>query len=106
LAFGGSDEINPGLLKAEQEMRVAAEPINLRNDQLGTIQAARFKRLRQHWAVIVLAALDFDELLDQLPSDAVEVTIYSRPLRFQATVGMAQVQPQALRFVPIEGIFC
>ena len=86
-----SDEINAGLLKAKQEMRVTAEAVDLGDDQLGTVQPARFERLRQHRAIIVLAAFDFDKLFDQLPAAAVQVAIYSRALRFhsQTTASLA-----------------
>ena len=69
----GGDELDAGLLQAEQEVRVAGEPVELGDDQRRAVDLAGVERLVQRRpVVVVLAALDLDVLLDQLPVAAVE----------------------------------
>ena len=67
------DELDPGLLQSEQEMRIAAQPVELGNNQFCVVDAAGVERARESRTVVVtLAALDLDVLLDQGPVAAVE----------------------------------
>ena len=75
----------PGIAQAQQEHRIAAEAIEAADDQLGAVAAAGVERLRELRAVAVaLAALDLDELGDQLPAAAVEPGLDRRALRLEA----------------------
>ena len=59
-------------MQAEQEMSVARQAVDLGDDERSVAQSAKSHSLRQLGAVIVLAALDFDELLKDRPAAAVE----------------------------------
>ena len=84
------DELDSGLLKTEQEVRVAAQPVELGDNQLRVEDAAGVERLRQRRTVVgALAALDLDELFDQLPPAAVEPRLDRRALGFEAKTALA-----------------
>ena len=86
----GGDELDAGLLQAEQEMRVAGEAVELGDDQRRAVDLAGVERALQRRAiVIVLAALDLDVLLDQLPVAAVEEGLDRGALRLQPEAALA-----------------
>jgi hypothetical protein len=91
LATAGSDrdEIDACLLKAEQEMRIARETVQFRNDQRGAPELAVLERLGEHRPVRPLAALDLGVLGDELPVAAVEIVENRRPLCLEAETGLA-----------------
>ena len=82
-------EVDARLLEAKQEMRVAAEPIDLSDNELGAIKPAGLDSLGQDGTIGVLAAFDFDELLRQLPASAVEVISNRGALGFQTEAAAA-----------------
>ena len=63
----GRHKIHPRLLQPEEEVRVTGEPIQFRDHEGGAMHAAEAQRLRELWAVSVLAALDLHDLGDELP---------------------------------------
>jgi hypothetical protein len=66
----GRGEPDPGLLQAQQEMSVAAQPVELRDEQNAVREAGVFERLRQLGPVDALAALDFCVARQELPARA------------------------------------
>lgn len=61
------------ILQAEQKIRIAGQTIELRNQQPCAVQSAKAQSLGKLRAIVSLAALDFDDLLQELPFAAVEV---------------------------------
>ena len=92
----GGDELDVGLLETEQEMRVAAEPVELGDDQRRPIEPARGHRLFEFGPVRPLAAFDFGMFRDHLPVAAVEVIRDGLPLGVEAETG----SPEARNFTP------
>jgi hypothetical protein len=85
----GGHEINAGLLKAEEEIRIARQAIELGNDQLGTDQPAELERCSQLWAICMLAALDLHELPHELPVATVEIVLNGPALRLDTKAALA-----------------
>ena len=84
------NELDAGLLQAEQEVRFAAEPIELRDHQRCAVDLAGFQSfVKRRPVVVVFSALDFDQLLDQLPIAAVQKVGDRLPLRFQSESALA-----------------
>ena len=62
-------EVDAGIAQAEQEHRIAAQAIEAADDQLRTVEPARRERpMRAPGGYDGLAALDLDDLLDELAS--------------------------------------
>ena len=79
------NELDAGLLEAKQKVGVAAQPIEATNDGRGVEDAAGVEGQGQRRTVVgALAALDLDELFDQLPTAAVEPAFDSGALRLEA----------------------
>src|SRR5215204_5221266 len=71
--------------QAEQEHRIAGEAIEPRDDQLGPVATARLERTGEAWPVaMAFAALDLDDLLDELPVAAVKPIGHVLALRLEA----------------------
>src|SRR6185437_7104685 len=68
----GRDEVDAGLVQAQQEMGIAREAIQLGDDQLGAVGPASLQRRLKLGSIRPLAALDLHELLDQRPVAAVQ----------------------------------
>jgi len=59
------DELDAGLLQAQQEVRITGQPIELGDDQRGPVGLAGLEGFGQRSAIaIVLAALNLDMFLD------------------------------------------
>src|SRR5829696_3580287 len=63
----GCNELHAGLLKAEEEVRVTAQAIELRDHQSGVVEPAQGHCFLQLRPVVLLAALDLDVLGNKLP---------------------------------------
>jgi hypothetical protein len=88
------DELHLGLLQTEQEIGVARQPVELGDDQRGPVQLASLEGFGQRWTVlVVLAALNLDVLLDQLPTATVEIGSDRGTLRLKAEAGMTLSRP-------------
>ncbi len=82
----GGDKSHAGLLQAKQEMGVARQAVDFGDDQRRIAQPTERHRLRQLGAVVVLAAFDLDELLNELPMTAVQIILEGFALRLEAKV--------------------
>jgi hypothetical protein len=76
----GRDEVDTSLIEAEQEVRIARQPVELGDDQPATVQPAGRQRRFRLRPIVLLAALDLDKLLDQLPPPGVQVVLNRLPL--------------------------
>ena len=84
------NELHASFLQAEQEVRIAAQSVELGDDELGVEGAACVERFGQRWAVIVtLAALDLDVLLAQRPVASVQPGFDGGALRFETEAALA-----------------
>ena len=78
------NELHASLLQAEQEVRVAAQSVELGDHELGVEGAASVERFVERRPIIVtLAALDLDVLLAQRPVASVQPGFDGGALRFE-----------------------
>jgi hypothetical protein len=67
------DELDARLLKSKKEVRVAAQPVELGDDELCVVGAAGVDGFVESRPIIgAFAAFDLDMLFDKLPSAAVQ----------------------------------
>src|SRR5207302_8663122 len=82
-------EASAAVLELGEKGEVAAEPVQLCNDQGRAGELASGERLFELRAIVVLAGLDFDKLRQQLPRTAVEEISHGFALRVQAEAAPA-----------------
>ena len=68
-------ELDAGVHQRRDESKISGKPVELGDDQSGLVLAAGLQRPRQVRPIGPLAALDFGELGDNLPSPAVGIEI-------------------------------
>jgi len=76
-------------LKAEEEVRVTAQAIELRDHQSGVVEPAQGHCFLQLRPVVLLAALDLDVLGNKLPPSPIEKHPDRLGLSFQTQTGPA-----------------
>jgi hypothetical protein len=87
LGHVGGNKPDAGLLRPEKAMRVAAQPVQLGDDQGGVVKATSGQSLRQLRPVVISPALHLDVLGDQPPRAAVEIVEDGLALRLQSEAG-------------------
>ena len=84
------NELHASLLQAQQEVRVAAQPIELGDNELRVVGAAGVERFVERRPIIgALAALDFDVLFDKLSTGRRSARLRPSALRLQAEAALA-----------------
>jgi hypothetical protein len=94
-----ASKFDAGLHQVRNEGDVTGEAVQLGDDELGSMHAARGQRLRQFWSVLALAAFDFNKFADDPPIATVEVVADGFLLSLKAEAGAAL----ALSADPIAG---
>ena len=79
-----SHELDAGVRQRGNEGQVAAQPVELGDDELGLVLLAGRERLLQFRPVIALAALDLGEVVDKRPPATIEIILNSLALRVEA----------------------
>src|SRR5271170_2621697 len=70
-------------------MDVAGKAIQLSNNESRLVQTTEAKRFGNRGPIAPFSALDFHNLLDELPMAPIQVTAHGLPLRFQAQTARA-----------------
>jgi hypothetical protein len=79
-----SNELDTGFHQRGDESQIAAQPVELGDDELGLVLLAGRKRLLQFRPVIALAAFDLGEVVDKRSPAAVEIILDSLALCVEA----------------------
>src|SRR5262249_40067464 len=79
-----TDELDVPIHQGRNEPDIAGEPIELGNDQLGPVLFTSRKRAGELRPIVAPAALDLDELAQQLPAATVEIVLHRLALRRDA----------------------
>jgi hypothetical protein len=78
------DEINAGITKVEQERRIMRGPIDLGDQQRGSVPTTSCKGSGQFPPVVTLATFNLGELGNQLPPPAIEEVVDALSLGVEA----------------------
>ena len=84
------NELHASLLQAQQEVRIAAQSVELGDHELRVVGATGFERFVESRPIIgAFAALHLDMLFDKLPPAPVQPCLDRRALGFQAKAAFA-----------------